>query len=95
MRDGKLYVNGVLLEESSMRDHPLNPMRDSRLKRLMERQSRYPCYNMDEGALEREFRPPGDPGHYYLIPDYYEERHGSMIADLSLIHILSSFSTWS
>ena len=90
VRDGKLYVNGVLLEESSMRDHPLNPMRDSRLKRLMERQSRYPCYNLDEGALEREFRPPGDPGHYYLIPDYYEERHGSMIADKYRNHPLLS-----
>ena len=43
MKDGKLYVNGVLLEDSPMKDHPLNPMRDSRLKYLMERQSRYPA----------------------------------------------------
>ena len=42
MKDGKLYVNGVLLEDSPMKDHPLNPMRDSRLKYLMERQSRNP-----------------------------------------------------
>ena len=40
VKDGKLYVNGVLLEDSPMKDHPLNPMRDSRLKYLMERQSR-------------------------------------------------------
>ena len=35
---GKLYVNGVLLEESSMRNHPLTPMRESELGRLIEMQ---------------------------------------------------------
>ena len=80
VKDGKLYVNGVLLEDSPMKDHPLNPMRDSRLKYLMERQSRYPCFNLGEGELERGFRPYEKPGHYYLIPDYYEEKHGRMIA---------------
>lgn len=80
VKDGKLYVNGVLLEESPMKDHPLNPMRDSRLKHLMERQSRYPCYNLDAGELDQDFRPHRDTGHYYLIPDYYEEEHGRIIA---------------
>ena len=46
----------------------------------MERQSRYPCFNLGEGELERGFRPYEKPGHYYLIPDYYEEKHGRMIA---------------
>ena len=78
MKDGNLYVNGVLLEDSPMKDHPLNPMRDSRLKYLMERQSRYPCFNLGAGELEREFRPYEKTGHYYLIPDYYEEKHGRM-----------------
>ena len=80
VKDGNLYVNGVLLEDSPMKDHPLNPMRDSRLKYLMERQSRYPCFNLGAGELEREFRPYEKTGHYYLIPDYYEEKHGRMIA---------------
>lgn len=38
--NGYLFVNGVLLEESGMRDHPINPMTDSHLGRLMEAQSR-------------------------------------------------------
>ena len=64
-----------------MKDHPLNPMRDSRLKYLMERQSRYPCFNLGADELEREIRPYEKTGHYYLIPDYYEEKHGRMIAE--------------
>ena len=81
VKDGNLYVNGVLLEDSPMKDHPLNPMRDSRLKYLMERQSRYPCFNLGADELEREIRPYEKTGHYYLIPDYYEEKHGRMIAE--------------
>ena len=36
---GHLFVHGDLLENSSMRDHPLTPMRDSNLMRMMETQS--------------------------------------------------------
>ena len=43
VEQGNLYVNGTLLQDSSMKDHPLTPMRDSNLKRLMEAQSRYFC----------------------------------------------------
>ncbi|MFK3676514.1 3-oxo-tetronate kinase [Microbacterium sp. NPDC090218] len=35
---GQLFVNGVLLAESPMRDHPLTPMRDSDLVRLLDGQ---------------------------------------------------------
>lgn len=35
---GQLFVNGVPLAESPMRDHPLTPMRDSDLVRLLDRQ---------------------------------------------------------
>lgn len=35
---GQLRVNGVLLEESPMRNHPLTPMRDSDLVRLLDGQ---------------------------------------------------------
>jgi uncharacterized protein YgbK (DUF1537 family) len=37
---GHLFVNGRLLSESSMKDHPLTPMRDSDLVRVLGRQSR-------------------------------------------------------
>ncbi|MFV0360741.1 3-oxo-tetronate kinase, partial [Tropicimonas sp.] len=41
--NGYLFVDGVLLEESGMRDHPITPMRDSNLMRLMEGQARGKC----------------------------------------------------
>lgn len=37
--DGKLWVNGQLLEDSPMKNHPLTPMRDSSLVKLMAEQS--------------------------------------------------------
>ena len=36
---GNLFVNGVPLAESSMRDHPLTPMRDSNLCRVLQCQT--------------------------------------------------------
>ena len=38
---GHLFVGDVPLDESSMRDHPLTPMRDSSLVRLMSAQTRH------------------------------------------------------
>ncbi|GAA3593252.1 3-oxo-tetronate kinase [Agrococcus terreus] len=35
VRDGDLFVHGVPLAESPMRDHPINPMRESDLRRVL------------------------------------------------------------
>lgn len=37
---GHLFVHGTLLEQSSLRDHPLTPMRDSNLVRVLSRQTK-------------------------------------------------------
>ena len=74
---GRLYVNGVPLDESPMRHHPLTPMWDSDVAVLMEAQSRYKCLKTnrlaseDPDALAREveaFREGKE--HFYVIPDY-------------------------
>ena len=39
---GHLFVGEVLLSQSGMRDHPLTPMRDPNLVRVLERQCRFP-----------------------------------------------------
>jgi uncharacterized protein YgbK (DUF1537 family) len=39
---GHLFVGSVLLNESPLKDHPLNPMRDSNLVRVLQRQSKAP-----------------------------------------------------
>jgi len=41
---GHLFVGDTLLSDSPMRDHPLNPMRDSSLVRVMSRQTRLPVH---------------------------------------------------
>jgi uncharacterized protein YgbK (DUF1537 family) len=39
---GYLFVNGVPLNESPMKDHPLTPMRDANLARVLQRQTTLP-----------------------------------------------------
>lgn len=40
VRDGRLYVGDLPLDQSPMKDHPLNPMWDSRVVQLLEPQTR-------------------------------------------------------
>ncbi len=85
VKKGVLYVDGVPLEESPMRFHPVNPMKKSRIKDLMEAQSRYPCYEVgkvrfpEEGLAGEERGKRG--GLYYLIPDYEDDRDGRAIVE--------------
>lgn len=81
VRDGKLYVNGVPLDQSHMKDHPLTPMWDSYLPALMKDQGQHPCYILKAGQLKQTFDPGGMSRPCYLIPDYYEEEHGREIAE--------------
>ncbi len=53
VRGGDLYVNGVLLENTGMRTHPLNPMSDSNLPRLMEAQAKGKAGVVDLATVER------------------------------------------
>lgn len=76
VKQGILYVNGVPLAESAMRDHPLTPMRQSRIAQLMKPQGKYPCVEIGVGE-----EVPEAAKKYYLIPDYYEETHGDRIAE--------------
>ncbi|MCI8660852.1 MAG: four-carbon acid sugar kinase family protein [Lachnospiraceae bacterium] len=85
VKDGKLYVNGVLLEESHMKDHPLTPMRKSDVGELMEAQARYKAIKLEEDKTEEEWSQQvldreEKGGHFYVIPDYFEESHGDRIA---------------
>lgn len=87
VRDGILYVYGVPLAESHMKDHPLNPMWDSSVKNLMEAQSRYACFTL---SPEKYIEPAGlseyidelskENRHFYLVPDFFKPEHGVEIA---------------
>ena len=82
---GILYVDGVKLNDSSLRNHPLNPMWDSYIPTLMKDQSRYPCYiinrsDMESGLYINQIRKINDK-HFYLVPDYKIEKDGELISD--------------
>ena len=84
VKNGNLLVNGVPLHESSMKDHPLTPMWDCRLKELMEAQSHYKAYPI--GKVTPGGNPPWqtiDPREpFYLIPDHTDEEDGRAIAQV-------------
>ncbi|MBC9877073.1 four-carbon acid sugar kinase family protein [Bradyrhizobium sp. INPA01-394B] len=50
---GNLFVGAVPLNESPLKDHPLNPMHDSNLVRVLARQSRTPIGLVDLATLSR------------------------------------------
>ena len=90
VKQGKLYVNGLLLEESPMKDHPLTPMRESHVGKLMEAQSKYPCIMLGEESMrgtKEEIetyikRQAEGKEHYYLVPDYRKDEDACKIAEI-------------
>lgn len=89
VREGRLYVNGVPLNESPMKDHPLTPMWESSIAKLMEPQSKYPVVELwgeelgissDELSERLKSKISGsckdsgkDSSHFYVVPDYRDE----------------------
>ena len=93
---GYLFVGDVLLSESGMRDHPLTPMRDSSLVRVLQRQSRgrvglVPVATVARGseAIRAAFAELRRQGFRHTIVDAIEDRHleaiGTAAADFQLI----------
>ena len=79
VRGGCLYVSGVPLHESPMKDHPLTPMWDSDLTRLMAPQSHWKSIRATPDVLARlAADPPREP--CYLVPDYETDADGAQIA---------------
>ncbi len=78
---GHLFVRGELLSDSSMKDHPLTPMRDASLVRLMEQQSRgtagvVPLQTVRLGpeAIRAAFAALAVAGHRYSVTDAIEPK---------------------
>ncbi len=74
--DGKLFVNGIPLNESPMKDHPLTPMWDSHIANLMHPQSKYPCHILPRGTV---WNADEDKTPCYLVPDYETDEDGEAI----------------
>ncbi|MBQ9249307.1 MAG: four-carbon acid sugar kinase family protein [Oscillospiraceae bacterium] len=90
VQDGVLYVSGVPLAESPMRFHPLNPMTESEIPKLMAAQSRWPSYALrlaelygPEAALKETLSARcAESEGFTLAVDYCEDRDGARIAAL-------------
>lgn len=86
---GKLYVNGIPLDQSPMGRHPLTPMWDSRISVLMEAQSKYPTIHVDQNqyhlpvsrTVEKIQQFAAEHPRFYIIPDYEKEEDAAAIAD--------------
>ena len=93
---GHLFVHDVLLSESSLRDHPLNPMADSNLTRFLGLQTRnavgllpYSCVTKGSDSMAIEMTNLESLGVNIAIIDALNNRHlmniGAACYDLKLI----------
>ena len=90
VQDGILYVKGIPLAESPMKDHPLTPMWTSRIVQLMAPQGKYPALEIhrallhgDRAALEQMLKVfAQNKQHYYLVPDYVDDADADLLAEL-------------
>lgn len=91
VNNGILYVNGIPLAESHMKNHPLTPMWDSDIAKLMEPQSKYSCIKLSRkelyyksidkiNAFLKQYST--SHTHFYLIPDYIENGDAARIVSL-------------
>ena len=93
---GNLFVNGVPLNESGMKNHPLTPMHDANLMRLMDAQSQGSSALIDFQTIEkgceavrRRFAQLSNEGYRYVVVDAFNDNHldvlGQAFHDLALI----------
>jgi uncharacterized protein YgbK (DUF1537 family) len=93
---GHLFVGDVLLNESGMQHHPLTPMTDANLVRVLGRQAKYPVglvsydtVKQGEQAIQQAFVSLAEQGYRYAIVDALEDSHllaiGHACADMPLV----------
>ena len=93
---GYLFVNGVPLDESGMRHHPVTPMTDANLMRLMDAQSEgktgnVPSTIMDQGAdaVRETLASLKAKGFRYAVLDALNDAHlvtmGQAVAGMRLV----------
>lgn len=94
--NGHLFVGDRLLSESGMRDHPLTPMTDPDLVRVLARQSEgsvslvpYATVRHGAGAIREAFDAEREAGHRFAIVDAIDDAHlnaiGEAAAGLALV----------
>ena len=84
VRDGILYVQGIPLAESPMKDHPLNPMWASQLAELMRLQGRYRVVTitrrqLGDSVMTSAFKQHSIKNRVYYVPDYETDKDAECI----------------
>lgn len=90
VKDGILYVDGVPLSETHMKNHPLTPMWESEIAKLMKPQGKYETLNLNYQVLEKSVEEiqkivydfGKDKEHFYVVPDYVNDENGSKVAEI-------------
>ena len=87
VKDGILYVKGLPLSQSPMKDHPLTPMWESRISLLMKPQGKYESLELSRAELYEDVQEKisaftKDKAHWYLIPDYVDDKDAERIVEL-------------
>lgn len=84
---GHLFVHGQLLNESGMQNHPLTPMTDASLVRVMERQSQGKCglvplnvVRAGKAAISQHIADLRQQGYRYALLDALEEQDLNALA---------------
>jgi uncharacterized protein YgbK (DUF1537 family) len=92
---GHLFVNQVLLNESGMQDHPLTPMRDPNLVRVLSRQTTggvglvpYATVEQGAGAVRTMLSALKEQGRRYAIVDATSDRHLIAMGEAVAAHAL-------
>jgi 3-dehydrotetronate 4-kinase len=92
---GHLFVGGVLLNESGMEHHPLTPMTDANLVRVLSRQtdgtvSLVPYATVEQGAvaIRSTMTALKEQGHRYAIVDAVSDAHLVAIGEAAEHHAL-------
>lgn len=92
---GYHFVNGQLLSDSPMKDHPLNPMRDSNLVRFLQKQTSrkvglipYEIVKLGTKRLRDILKELEMEGYEMIVVDAIEKEHLSTIAKATIKHIL-------
>ena len=92
---GYLYAGGVLLNESGMENHPLTPMTDANLVRVLSRQTDgtvglvpFPIVEKGAAAIRREMTALKEQGRRYCIVDAITDAHLMAIGEAAEHHAL-------
>jgi uncharacterized protein YgbK (DUF1537 family) len=93
--NGVLFAGTDLLQESSMRNHPLTPMTDSSVPRLLQAQTKnvvdhvgYSVIEAGAPAVRSQFETLSGQGSQYAVVDTLSDRHLAVLGAAALDHPL-------